>query len=43
VHDIKAGEPFETTYKMREGARIDPDGNLLRFGSGLPGFREGSM
>ena len=41
MHDIDVREPFETTYKMREGALIDPDNNLVRFGSGLPGFREG--
>ena len=34
-------EPNDTDYKIREGADIDPDGNLLRFGSPLPGWREG--
>ena len=29
-------EPFDTDYKIREGAHIDPDNNLLRFGSPLP-------
>ena len=28
--------PVDTTYGLREGAHIDPDGNLLRFGSPLP-------
>lgn len=28
--------PVDTDYGMREGAHIDPDGNLLRFGSPLP-------
>ena len=26
-------EPVDTDYGTREGAHIDPDGNLLRFGS----------
>ena len=26
-------EPVDTDYGRREGAHIDPDGNLLRFGS----------
>jgi hypothetical protein len=29
--------PVDTDYELREGAHIDPDGNLLRFGSSLPG------
>jgi Glyoxalase/Bleomycin resistance protein/Dioxygenase superfamily len=33
--------PFDTHYKIREGAHIDRDGNLLRFGSPLPGWRAG--
>ena len=28
--------PGETPYKLREGSHVDPDGNLLRFGSALP-------
>jgi Ser/Thr protein kinase RdoA (MazF antagonist) len=28
--------PFDTDYKLREGAHVDPDGNLIRFGSPLP-------
>ncbi len=28
-------EPKDTDYGLREGAHIDPDGNLLRFGSPL--------
>ena len=27
----------DTAYKLREGSHIDPDGNLIRFGSPLPG------
>lgn len=29
--------PVDTDYGLREGAHIDPDGNLLRFGSSLHG------
>jgi hypothetical protein len=28
--------PVDTDYGLREGAHVDPDGNLLRFGSPLP-------
>jgi len=28
--------PSDTPYGLREGAHVDPDGNLLRFGSWLP-------
>jgi catechol 2,3-dioxygenase-like lactoylglutathione lyase family enzyme len=28
--------PQDTDYGLREGAYVDPDGNLLRFGSPLP-------
>jgi hypothetical protein len=34
-------EPIDTDYRVREGAHLDPDGNLIRFGSPLPGFRSG--
>jgi hypothetical protein len=27
--------PVDTTYGIREGAHIDPDGNLLRYGSSI--------
>jgi len=27
----------DTPYKLREGAHVDPDGNLIRFGSPVPG------
>ena len=27
----------DTPYKLREGAHFDPDGNLIRFGSPMPG------
>lgn len=30
-------EPSDTEYGLREGAYVDPDGNLIRFGSPLPG------
>ncbi|RSH87866.1 uncharacterized protein EHS24_000384 [Apiotrichum porosum] len=26
-------EPVNTTYNMREGGHVDPDGNLIRYGS----------
>lgn len=29
-------EPVDTDYGLREGAHVDPDGNLLRFGSPIP-------
>jgi len=29
--------PVDTDYGLVEGAYVDPDGNLLRFGSPLPG------
>jgi hypothetical protein len=28
-------EPVDTDYELREGAHIDPDGNLIRYGSEL--------
>ncbi len=28
-------EPRDTPYRLREGAHVDPDGNLIRFGSWL--------
>ncbi len=31
--------PSDTGYGLREGAYVDPDGNLLRYGSWLPGQR----
>ena len=31
--------PVNTGYGLREGAHVDPDGNLLRFGSPLPSAR----
>ncbi|HEY2203574.1 MAG TPA: MarR family transcriptional regulator [Pseudonocardia sp.] len=33
--------PVDTDYRVREGAHIDPDGNLIRFGSRLLGRRPG--
>ncbi len=32
--------PVDTSYGIREGAHVDPDGNLLRFGSPLPSAGE---
>lgn len=29
--------PIDTDYGLREGAHVDPDGNLLRYGSPKPG------
>lgn len=29
--------PSDTPYGLREGAYVDPDGNLIRYGSFLPG------
>jgi catechol 2,3-dioxygenase-like lactoylglutathione lyase family enzyme len=31
-----APAPVDTDYGIREGGHVDPDGNLLRFGSPLP-------
>ena len=36
----KTTMPVDTSYGMREGAHVDPDGNLLRFGSPLPSARD---
>jgi catechol 2,3-dioxygenase-like lactoylglutathione lyase family enzyme len=35
--DGRFHEPSDTPYGLREGAYVDPDGNLLRYGSFLPG------
>jgi hypothetical protein len=35
-------EPIDTDYLVREGAHIDPDNNLVRFASPIPGFRGGA-
>jgi hypothetical protein len=32
----RTGAPVDTGYGLREGWHIDPDGNLLRFGSPIP-------
>ena len=32
--------PVDTGYGMREGSHVDPDGNLLRFGSPLASSHE---
>jgi uncharacterized glyoxalase superfamily protein PhnB len=32
-------EPHDTDYKMREAPYIDPDGNLVLFGSSMPPTR----
>jgi hypothetical protein len=31
--------PGDTPYQLREGSHVDPDGNLIRFGSPLPQLR----
>lgn len=33
----RLGAPIDTSYGLREGAYVDPDGNLIRYGSFLPG------
>lgn len=35
----QTGAPVDTDYGIREGWHVDPDGNLLRFGSPLPSAR----
>jgi catechol 2,3-dioxygenase-like lactoylglutathione lyase family enzyme len=35
----RTGSPVDTDYGIREGWHIDPDGNLLRFGSPLTSVR----
>ena len=35
----RTGAPVDTDYGIREGWHIDPDGNLLRFGSPLASDR----
>jgi catechol 2,3-dioxygenase-like lactoylglutathione lyase family enzyme len=35
AHVPRTGAPVDTDYGLREGWHIDPDGNLLRFGSPL--------
>jgi catechol 2,3-dioxygenase-like lactoylglutathione lyase family enzyme len=35
AHVERTGAPVDTDYGLREGWHIDPDGNLLRFGSPL--------
>jgi hypothetical protein len=35
----RTGAPVDTDYGLREGWHIDPDGNLLRFGSPLASGR----
>jgi len=37
VVDGRLVPPVDTDYGLIEGAYVDPDGNLLRFGSRLPG------
>jgi predicted enzyme related to lactoylglutathione lyase len=32
----RTGAPVDTDYGIREGWHVDPDGNLLRFGSPIP-------
>jgi hypothetical protein len=35
----RTGAPVDTDYGLREGWHIDPDGNLLRFGSPIASAR----
>jgi uncharacterized protein len=35
--------PMDTDYGLREGRHIDPDGNVIRFGSQLAGSRDGVL
>ena len=35
VVDGRFVKPVDTEYGLREGAHVDPDGNLIRFGSRL--------
>ncbi len=37
VVDGRLVPPVDTPYGLIEGAYVDPDGNLLRFGSPRPG------
>ena len=37
-HRGAAPRPAGHPYGLREGAYVDPDGNLLRYGSWLPGY-----
>jgi hypothetical protein len=30
-HDCPTSAPIDTDYRLREGAHVDPDGNLMRF------------
>jgi hypothetical protein len=39
AHAERTGAPVDTDDGLREGWHIDPDGNLLRFGSPLPSLR----
>jgi catechol 2,3-dioxygenase-like lactoylglutathione lyase family enzyme len=35
-------EPGDAPYGLREAAHVDPEGNLIRYGSWLPGFGPGA-
>ena len=35
-------EPRDATYGLREAAHVDPEGNLIRYGSWLPGYVPGA-
>jgi Ser/Thr protein kinase RdoA (MazF antagonist) len=35
----RTSPPGDTPYQLREGSDVDPDGNLIRFGSPLPQLR----
>jgi predicted lactoylglutathione lyase len=36
---VHVHEPEDTEWRMHEGAVVDPDGNVIRFGSPLQPFR----
>lgn len=35
-YDCPTSNPVDTEYQLREGAHVDPDGNLMRFAHRLP-------
>lgn len=36
--DGRFTEPVDAEYGLREAAHVDPEGNLIRYGSWLPGY-----
>ncbi|MEE1621994.1 bleomycin resistance protein [Zafaria sp. Z1313] len=39
-YDSPTSDPVDTEYGLREGAHVDPDGNLIRFAHPLGGRRD---